>query len=47
MEIRPTIPVSLKKADSINGYVKDQAYSWTFVEEKGSNFPSCHCDQSQ
>lgn len=26
-EIRPTVPVSLKKANSINSYVKDQTYS--------------------
>lgn len=33
-EIRPTVPVSLKKANSINDYVKDQAYSWTVTGKK-------------
>lgn len=33
-EIRPTVPVSLKKANSRNSYVKDQAYSWTVIGKK-------------
>lgn len=46
-EIRPAVPVSPKKANSINGYIKDQAYSWTVVGKKGLIFQVVICDQSQ